>query len=90
MGPHLYRLRRFADAEELKRLLVESSAKRFSRTLVENLMTYALGRGLVPDDYPTIEAIRGQFAGDGYRLRSAIYGIVDSEAFRNRGIAEGS
>jgi hypothetical protein len=81
----------FDDAEDLKEILVESSAKTFSRTLVEQLMTYALGRGLEPDDYPTVEAIRERLGSEDGRIRSILYGIVESDAFRQRGVAaEGS
>jgi hypothetical protein len=77
----------FDDAEDLKRILVESSAKKFSRTLIEQLMTYALGRGLEPDDYPTVEAIRERLGSEDDRIRSILHGIVESEAFRHRGVA---
>ena len=80
----------FDDAEGLRRILVESSAKKFSRTLVEHLMTYALGRGLVPDDYPTVEAVRERLVEDDHRIRSILYGIVESDNFQRRGIAEGT
>jgi hypothetical protein len=79
---------RFADAGELKRVLTSTATKKFSRTLVENLMTYALGRGLMPDDYPEVEAIRERLVADDYRIRTIITGIVESRAFRRRGVAE--
>ena len=36
--------RKFADIRELKRLLGSTAAKKFTRCLVENMLTYALGR----------------------------------------------
>ncbi|MEW4568338.1 DUF1592 domain-containing protein [Tautonia sp. JC769] len=79
---------RFADAGELKQVLASTATKKFARTLVENLMTYGLGRGLTPDDYPEIEAIRERLVADDYRIRTIISGIVESRAFQHRGVAE--
>ncbi|WP_152051593.1 DUF1592 domain-containing protein [Tautonia marina] len=78
----------FADARELKRVLTSTATKKVARTLVENLMTYGLGRGLIPDDYPEVEAIRERLAADDYRIRTIITGIVESRAFQHRGVAE--
>ncbi|WP_169978680.1 DUF1592 domain-containing protein [Tautonia rosea] len=78
----------FADAGELKRVLTSTSTKKFARTLVENMMTYGLGRGLLPDDYPEVEAIRERLVADDYRIRAIILGIVESRAFQYRGVAE--
>ncbi|RUL82316.1 DUF1592 domain-containing protein [Tautonia sociabilis] len=77
----------FDDAEGLKRALVETSAKKFRRTLIENLMTYALGRSLGPEDYPTVEEIRSRLTGEDDRLRTILMGIVESPAFQHRGTA---
>lgn len=76
---------RFEDAGELKRVLVTTAAKKFSRSLVENMLTYALGRGLEPEDYGTVEAVRRRLLDDGYRIRSLLFGIVESRAFQRRG-----
>ncbi|GIW89440.1 MAG: filamin [Isosphaeraceae bacterium] len=75
----------FADAAELKGLLVSQASKKFARAFVRNLMTYALGRGLEADDLPTVESIRDRLAADGYRIQTAIWAIVESPAFQNRG-----
>jgi hypothetical protein len=80
--------RKFADVQELKRLLSASAAKSFARCLVENLLTYALGRGLEAYDYCTVEAIRKQLVAGDYRIREVIFGIVESQAFQNRGITK--
>ena len=78
----------FDDAGELKQILGTSASKKFSRNLIENMMTYALGRGLEPFDYATVESIRKRLIADDYQIRSIIFGIVESPAFQNRGIAE--
>ena len=38
--------RKFADVKELKQLLASTAAKKFARCLIENMLTYGLGRGL--------------------------------------------
>ena len=37
--------RKFADAKELKHLLVTTTSKKFARCLIENMLTYGLGAG---------------------------------------------
>jgi hypothetical protein len=75
----------FADAAELKTLLVSNASKKYARALVRNLLTYALGRGLEADDFATVESIRDRLAADEYRIQTLILGIVESPAFQNRG-----
>jgi hypothetical protein len=72
---------------DLKRVLATSGAKKITRSLVENMLTYALGRGLEPADYCTVEAIRKRLLADEYRMRTIFVGIVESEAFQHRGVA---
>ncbi len=78
---------KFADVRELKRLLAGTAAKKFARCLVENMLTYALGRGLEASDYCTVEAIRKPLVAGDHRIREIIFGIVESQAFQNRGVA---
>jgi Protein of unknown function (DUF1592)/Protein of unknown function (DUF1588)/Protein of unknown function (DUF1587)/Protein of unknown function (DUF1595)/Protein of unknown function (DUF1585)/Planctomycete cytochrome C len=80
--------RKFSNVEELKHLLGSSENKKFARTLIENALTFSLGRGLEPSDYCTVEEIRGKLAADGYRIRNIIFGIVESRAFQYRGISK--
>ncbi len=77
--------RKFADVKELKGILNSSSAKKFSKTLVENMLTYGLGRGLEPFDYCTVEEIRKQLAAHDYRIGQIVFGIVESKSFQYRG-----
>ena len=56
--------RTFADVQELKRLLKSIAARKFARTLTENMLTYGLGRGLEGADYCTVEAIGGSLAAE--------------------------
>ena len=77
--------RKFADVQELKRLLGSSDARKFTRCLIENLLTYGLGRGLLPSDYCTVEEIRVRLAADNYKIQDILFGIVESRAFQYRG-----
>ena len=79
--------RKFADVRELKNILGTSSSKKFTQNLVKNMLTYGLGRGLEPADYCMVEEVRGRLAGDGYRIRSIVQGIVATHAFQYRGVA---
>ena len=53
-------------------------------TATEKLLTYALGRGLEPEDMPAVRAIVRQSEHDGYRFVSLIEGVVNSTPFRMR------
>jgi hypothetical protein len=78
----------FADISELKRILRTKASKKFARCLIENMLTYALGRGLEPFDYCTVEAIRAQLESDEFRIHAIVFGIVQSDAFQSRGVAK--
>ena len=56
----------------------------FTRALTERLMTYALARGLGPQDMPAVRAIAQAAAADGYRAQAIIRGIVASSGFTQR------
>ncbi|MFO0952519.1 MAG: DUF1592 domain-containing protein [Isosphaeraceae bacterium] len=79
--------RKFADAQELKSILRDTGAKKFTKCLIENLLTYALGRGLDAYDSCTVEDIRSAVVADHYRARTILQEIVASPAFRNRGVS---
>jgi hypothetical protein len=56
----------------------------FAGTLTENLMTFALGRGVEDYDAPAIRKIVRDTGKDGYRFSSLILGIVQSAPFQMR------
>jgi hypothetical protein len=56
----------------------------FAECLARKLLIYALGRGLEPDDDPTVKKIVKNVAADNYRFSSLILGIVRSEPFQKR------
>jgi hypothetical protein len=80
--------RKFSDIRELKRVLSMAASKKFTRCLVENMLTYGLGRGLEAYDYCLVEEIRGQLAANGFRIHNILFGIVESKAFQYRGIGK--
>ena len=53
----------------------------FVHTLVEKLMTYALGRRVEFYDQPTIRSIVRKAAAEDYSWSSLILGIAESSAF---------
>lgn len=56
----------------------------FAATLTENLLTFALGRGIEYYDAPAVRKIVGAADKDGYRFSSLILGIVRSAPFQMR------
>ncbi|MBS1828074.1 MAG: DUF1592 domain-containing protein [Acidobacteria bacterium] len=56
----------------------------FVATLTENLLTFALGRGIEYYDAPAIRKIVREAKNDGYRFSSLITGIVKSVPFQMR------
>ena len=64
-------------------LLAEGDSE-FVRTVVEKLLTYALGRGLRYFDAPPIRGISRDLMANDYRWSSLIMSIVGSDAFRMR------
>jgi len=56
----------------------------FVTALTENLMTFALGRGIEYYDAPAVRGILRQSAKDGYRFSSLVLGIVQSAPFQMR------
>ena len=56
----------------------------FVTTLTENLMTFALGRGVEYYDAPAVRKIVRDAEKDGYRFSSLILGIVKSVPFQMR------
>jgi mono/diheme cytochrome c family protein len=70
--------------DDLRRALVDRPDHQFVQALTENLLTYALGRGLDYRDMPTVRRIVREAASDNYRFQSIVLGVVSSDAFRKR------
>ncbi len=56
----------------------------FATVVTERMLTYALGRGLDPDDMPVVRRIVKKAAQNDYRLSSIVMGIVESAPFQMR------
>ena len=55
--------------------------EQYLRNVTQNLLTYALGRGVEYDDMPTVRSILHSTAGDGYKLKSLIEAVAMSDVF---------
>jgi hypothetical protein len=56
----------------------------FVGTVVEKLMTFALGRGVAADDMPVVRTIIREAARNDYRFSTVVLGIVNSAPFTMR------
>jgi hypothetical protein len=56
----------------------------FVGTMTEKLLTYALGRGVGPEDMPGVRRILRDAAANDYRFSSLVLGIVRSVPFQMR------
>jgi hypothetical protein len=56
----------------------------FVSTVVQKLMTYALGRGLTASDMPVVRRIVHEAAEDNYRFSSVVLAVAESVPFRMR------
>jgi hypothetical protein len=54
----------------------------FAGTVTQKLMTYALARGLEPEDMPAVRAIVRAAAEDDYRFSALVLGVVRSVPFQ--------
>jgi hypothetical protein len=74
---------RFDGITGLRQVLL-SRRDQFAMTVVEKLMTYALGRGVEYYDAPAIRAITRDAASSEYKLSSLILGVIKSTPFQMR------
>jgi hypothetical protein len=56
----------------------------FAQVAAEKLLTYAIGRGLRPQDMPSVRAIAGGAAKQNYRFSSLVVGVVKTPQFQMR------
>jgi hypothetical protein len=56
----------------------------FANTVTQNMLIYALGRGLEPADMPVVRSIVRNAAKRDFSLMSIVLGIVDSYPFQMR------
>jgi hypothetical protein len=73
--------------DDLRKALLRNPGQ-FAQTFTEGLLTYATGRKLEYYDMPAVRRIvRGTAAGD-YRFSALVQGVVRSEQFRMRRVAQ--
>ncbi|MBL9129845.1 MAG: DUF1592 domain-containing protein, partial [Verrucomicrobiaceae bacterium] len=78
----LVRGQTFKDLAELRSILVRDMADQFAKNLAENLMTYALGRGLEYSDKPSVQAVLKQSAAGGHKFQDMILAVCQSVPFQ--------
>ena len=78
---------KFNGPVELRKVLRQYSDQ-FQTTMIEKLLTYALGRGLEAHDAPAVRSIKRLAARDNYRFESIIQGIATSTPFTMRTAVE--
>ena len=71
----LVRGQTFNNLAELRAILVRDMAGQFTKNLAENLMTYALGRGLEYSDKPGVQAVLKQSGASGHQFQDLIVAI---------------
>jgi mono/diheme cytochrome c family protein len=75
--------RKFADANELKKLLLDDTDK-FAAAFADKLATYALRRGMTFTDREELKAVVEESKTSGYQLASLIESLVTHEIFLKR------
>ncbi len=78
----LVRGQQFKDLAELRTLLARDMADDFTRNLAENLLTYALGRGLDYSDKPAVQEIARRTKAAGYKFQDMILAVCESVPFQ--------
>ncbi len=74
---------KFNGPAELKKILVERRDE-FTRTMIENMLIYALGRGLMAEDECVVRDALKAAGAQEYRFSSLALTIVRSQPFRHR------
>jgi hypothetical protein len=77
----------FSGPADLKAIIAGRSSD-VARNLAEKLLAYALGRKLEGYDEIVVDDLMGEIAGDGYRMRALITGVITSYPFTHRRIEE--
>jgi hypothetical protein len=78
----LVRGQTFQNLADLRNVLVRDMGDQFVKNLAENLLTYALGRGVEYSDKPTVEEIMRKTKATGYRFQDLILAVCESVPFQ--------
>ena len=84
----LVRGQTFQNLAELRTLLVRDLSGQFVKNLVENLLTYALGRGLEYTDKPAVEDTLRRAAASGNRFQDIILAVCESVPFQKMRVGQ--
>jgi hypothetical protein len=84
----LVRGQAFKDLTELRKLLVRDMSEDFTRNLAENLLTFALGRGLEHSDKPAVKEIVRRTKEGGYKFHEAIFAVCESVPFQKMRVGD--
>jgi hypothetical protein len=76
--------RAFKDIREFKRLLLDQEEQTVARNLVSQLATYATGAPIGFSDRKQVQEVLDKTRASGYGVRDIVYGIVQSDLFRNK------
>ncbi|MEQ1749767.1 MAG: DUF1592 domain-containing protein [Prosthecobacter sp.] len=85
----LVRGQTFQNLADLRAILVRDMSDQFVKNLVENLLTYALGRGIEYTDKPTVQEILRKAKASGNRFQDIILAVCESVPFQKMRIAPG-
>ncbi|HEY1081573.1 MAG TPA: DUF1592 domain-containing protein, partial [Prosthecobacter sp.] len=78
----LVRGQQFKDLAELRAILARDMADDFTRNLAENMLTFALGRGLSYTDRNAVKEIVRRTKEDSYKFQSLVLAVVESVPFQ--------
>lgn len=81
---HMPRGETFQTLDEMKQLLRDEYQHDFARGLTKNLLAYAVGRELHPEDLETVDVVLQQFTSKQYPVKDIIKALVQSDAFSRR------
>lgn len=69
--------------QDVRAYLVENKDK-FTKTMAERLLVYAIGRGLVPSDRKAVEGIVDATRKGDYKFSAMVKAVVQSQPFRQK------
>jgi hypothetical protein len=75
---------KFSGPIEFKKFLLANRKNEFVHHLSEEMLSYALGRGLESYDMPALRRIENRVASDGYKVQTLIAAVTESYPFRYR------
>ncbi len=75
--------RHFSTPAEMRALLV-SQLPQFAQAVTEKMLTYALGRGLKPEDRDAVGSITARWAAQNYAFQDLIFEVARSFPFQER------